>query len=838
VRVYQFRHIRAEEQCSRAFRGFFTVSLASVRNIFGLRRGLVICGVLALSLVAPAQARADSVEVVVTLKEPPLASLFAKSETLAFSSFARPHRLTLSTPSSRSYLARLATAQRGLQARIRSKIPEARTRWHFGVVLNGFAVVVPRGELDRLAAIPGVEHVWPNRTYRPLLDVTPQLIGATTLWGSTFATAGQGMKIAIVDDGIDQTHPMFAPRGLTYPPGFPKGQTAFTTPKVIVARAFPPPSPRYANSSRPFDPELSEHALHVAGIAAGDENTITRNGFRLSGIAPRAQLGNYKALSVPSQFGLNGNAPELAAAVEAAVKDGMDVINLSLGEPEIEPSRDVVVRALNAAADAGVVSTIAAGNEFDEFGFGSIGSPGSAAKAITAAASTGGHGSIETDAPASYSSAGPTPYSLRFKPDVTAPGSDVASAFPHGGFGELSGTSMAAPHVAGAVALLRQRHPSWSPANVKSALVLTGAPVRVGSREVGPLREGGGRIDLVRADQPLVFASPTSLSFGLLRRSAAATQRISLTDAGGGAGLWTVQVAASYTSAPAQVTVPGTLAVRVAIPRTAREGEVSGFIVLSRGAERRRIPFWFRVVRPQLPRVPHSSLARPGVYRATTARGVSRVTVYRYPEVQSAGFPTRLPGRELAFRVRVRRPANFGVAVLERAAGMTVEPRIVRAGNENRLAGITALPLDVNPYRSTYGRHRLVAGVVLPAPGAYDIVFDTPRTGRPGAFRFRYWVGDTTPPAVRLLGVRGGFVELAVTDRGSGVDPSSIEARIDNSVRPAANGDGRVRIPLGSVARGRHTVTLSVGDYQETKNMEDVKGIRPNTRTFRASFIR
>ena len=85
-------------------------------------------------------------------------------------------------------------------------------------------------------------------------------------------------------------------------------------------------------------------------------------------------------------MGLDGNSPELAAAIEAAVADGMDVINMSLGEPEIEPSRDIVVQALAAAARAGVVSVVAAGNDFGEFGRGSIGSPGSSPNAITVGA--------------------------------------------------------------------------------------------------------------------------------------------------------------------------------------------------------------------------------------------------------------------------------------------------------------------------------------------------------------------------------------------------------------------------------------------------------------------
>src|SRR5262249_46502566 len=155
---------------------------------------------------------------------------------------------------------------------------------------------------------------------------------------------------------------------------------------------------------------------------------------------------------------------------------------------------DILARALNAAADAGVVSTVAAGNSGD-LGPGSIDSPASAAKAIAAALSTGGHGSVETDTASDFSSLGPAPYSFNFKPDVTAPGDEVASAMPGGSYATLSGTSMSAPHVAGAAAVLEQRHPSWTPAQIKSALMTTGATVRdLGS--AGPLKQGGGRIDL------------------------------------------------------------------------------------------------------------------------------------------------------------------------------------------------------------------------------------------------------------------------------------------------------------------------------------------------------
>jgi subtilisin family serine protease len=828
VRVYQFRHIRGKKECSR------TISC--------LRRGLLICGLFGLGF-APA-AHAGNTEVVVTLREPALAEVFKQDRSLQFSSFARPRRLLLDAPASRNYLARLARGQRLVESRIRTALPRAAVRWHFGVVLNGFAVVVPRGDLATLARVTGVAQVWPSIAYHTLLDRTPPLIGAPQVWGPTLATAGQGMKIGIIDDGIEQGHPFFSPAGYSYPAGYPKGQTSYTTPKVIVARAFAPASPAYANARLPYDPVLSDHGSHVAGIAAGNNNTATRMGFRLSGIAPRAYLGNYKALGIPSQFGANGNSPELTAAIEAAVHDGMDVINLSLGETEIDPRRDIVVKALNAAADAGIISTASAGNDFAELGFGTITSPANGPKTIGVAASSGGHGSPDVDVISDFSSAGPTPYSLVIKPDLTAPGEDVASAGPGGSFVENSGTSMSAPHVAGAAAVLRQRHPTWTPAQVKSALVSTGDPVRTeNGAEVGPLREGGGRIDLVKADQPLLFTSPTALTFGLLRPGAHATRRVTLTDAGGGAGSWTASVTGGKgnVSIAAPVAVPGAVKVRVAVPRTARQADIAGFVVLSRGAVHRRISFWLRVERPRLRLDRHGSLARTGDYRADTSRGAARVSSYRYPEVlpNHSSFPVRLTGRELVYRIFVRRPiANFGVAVTALDRGVKVEPRVVRADDENRLAGYTALPFDQNPYRTSYGQHRLVAGVALPAPGAYDVVFDTPLNGRPGGFRFRFWLGDAAPPSVRVLGVRGNVLDLAVADAGSGVDPSSLVARIDGDVSGVTYAAGRARVSLYGIGSGKHTLTFSASDYQETKNMENVALILPNTRTVRATFTR
>jgi subtilisin family serine protease len=746
------------------------------------------------------------VEVVVTLKAPSL-SAFGRS---------------LQSASHADYLRRVDAAQSELARRVVAAVPGAQIRWRYRLVANGFAVVVPRGAVNGLARIPGVEAVWPNVRYHASRTVGgPEQIGADRLWGSTFATAGNGMKIAVIDDGIDATNPYFNPSGFQYPPGFPKGQTQFTTAKVIVQRTFPPPSSTWKYANTPFDPTESFHATHVAGIAAGDHGTTAGN-TPISGVAPNAYLGNYKALTVPTpSFGLDGNSAELAAAVESAVSDGMNVINMSLGEPEVEPSRDLLVVALEGAAAAGVVPVIAAGNDFSEFGYGSVSSPGSAPSAITVAA-VDSHNLI-----AGFSSGGPTPMSLQMKPDVSAPGVSVLSSLPasEGTFGVLSGTSMAAPQVAGAAALLKQRHPAWTVAQIKSALAQTGDPVHSGSgAEVPTTREGGGVVNLPRADVPLIFAAPTGLSFGLLAPGASAVRSVTLSDAGGGAGDWTVTTIVQQGSGGIgvlpTVTAPGTLSVTATAGPTA--GDVTGFVVLTHGPDARRIPFWFAVSAPKLGGETKTKLAKAGTYKGTTTGAPSLITTYRYP----TGGDLEYPGPERAYRVVISgRPANFGVVVLSGHA----TPHVTFDGSEDRLAGYVGLPLDLNPYRKTYGASVPIAGVDVPAAGLYDIVFDTRSASLAGPFTFRYWANDVTPPKLHVAARRRAIV-VSATDAGSGVDPSTLVVTVDGHNVPAHGTTFAIK-----ATKGKHKVVVTASDYQESKNMENVPPILPNTATLRVT---
>ena len=785
-------------------------------------------------LRGPEQPAAGAVEVIVELAPPPAAR----------AGFGRPGL----TGRARAALRAIDASQRRLEARILAAVPGASVRWRYRIVLDGLAVVLPAAQLARLAEVPGVVRVYPSVRYHALLDESPGIIGAPAIWGDGLENAGQGIKIGVIDDGIDPLHPFFDPTGLAAPSGFPKGDLPLTTAKVIVARAFPPPGAQWRNAGRPFDPVFSFHGTHVAGIAAGNHGTAAAEGGRLrveslSGVAPLAYLGNYKALTVPtdSGVGLNGNSPELVAAIEAAVADGMDVINLSLGEPQIDPEQDVVAKALDNAAAAGVVPVVAAGNDFLDLGRGSVGSPGTAARAITVAAVT------RTRALASFSASGPTPFGLALKPDVSAPGVDILSSVPPGRFETLSGTSMATPHVAGGAALLLELHPEWTVEQVKSALVLTGGAVRPGSSgqaEAPSTREGGGLVDLTAAATPLVFASPQSLGFGLLdvqAGSAAIERTVSLTDAGGGGGTWSVAVeeqspgAGASLDAPASVEVPSELTVAATAGGDAAEGERTGFVVLERDGVRRRLPFWFRVTRPALAREPARPLQRTGLYRGDTSGRPALVERYRYPDEPSL-VTWRLPGPELVFRFVLDHPAaNFGVAVVRSARGVRVEPRIVAGADENRLLGSTALPFAGNPYLETFFQRTRTVAALSPSPGAYSIVFDTPSRREAGRFTFRFWVDDVTPPSVELLSrtARGGRILARVRDAGSGVDPTAIFYSLDGGPTQVGRLDVRrslAALDLSDARSGPHRLRLQVSDRQEAKNNENVARILPNTR--------
>ena len=270
-------------------------------------------------------------------------------------------------------------------------------------LLNAVFVVAPADSVADLQSIPGVSSVVPLRTYHRKLNRATALVNAPAAWNAVggVANAGAGIKIAILDTGIDQQHPAFQDPSLPMPAGYPHcngNDCAFTNNKVIVARSYvqqlaagtSPLNP--AADSRPDDYSPRDrigHGTAVASTAAGHTNTGL---VTITGVAPAAYLGNYKIYGSPQVNDFTTD-DVIIQALEDAVNDGMDIVSFSSGGPAFtgpldtgatcgvglgQPC-DLSAQAFENAAKAGIVIVVAAGNEGSEGNnyptFSSISSP-------------------------------------------------------------------------------------------------------------------------------------------------------------------------------------------------------------------------------------------------------------------------------------------------------------------------------------------------------------------------------------------------------------------------------------------------------------------------------
>jgi subtilisin family serine protease len=974
---------------------------------------------------------AARIRVVVDLALPPLA---IENQRGLASAVAR-RKLDVHSASSRAYVRLLEQRQARAAAQIRAAIPEARIGRRFQVILDALTVSLPASRLPQLVRQSSVKKVYPSLTYTLATDQSPSIIGADVLQQQTGAD-GRGMKIAVVDDGIDQSNAYFDPTGFSYPAGFPRGNTKWTTPKVIVAKVFPGPNAGAAGRLA-VDPASSFHGTHVAGIAAGVAGTTAPAGADhptvtgLTGVAPRAWLGNYRVFTVPTPIGHVANTPEIIAAFEAAVDDGMDVINFSGGGPQVEPANDALIEAVHNTVAAGVVTVIAAGNDRDDFGLGSAGSPGTAPDAISVAAvsnsdvfapsldvtapnapaalvgipfqganggrapaawgdadqqlvdvgsivgtdgqpverhlcgppdnlgvprgtlpagsltgaialvergicplaekaeqarlagATGivvsdnrqgeanvlpvafsipggsianldgtrlreymashngrttvriGRAPLELDTGrsgviTSFSSAGPTAFGHDLKPDISAPGGQIlSSTLPNTSasrFAVFDGTSMATPHVAGSAALLLELHPTWTPGQVKSALMSTAGPAwgdTARTQEAPVTLEGGGLVALPAATDPQIFTDPTSLSFEDLSVRFGAASRgllVRLTDAGDGAGQWQVQLEPQAATAGTGVTVAGTidvppggeadLSVVAHANAGAPSGEDYGFVVFTKGAVIRRVPYLFLVSDPKLAAAKIMPLQRTQI--GDTRSGTDRVDAYRYPAAPFGNTPDQPAmdetGAETVYSTELDRPAvNIGVSILAQTPGARIDTWYLGSLDENTVQGDAGTPIDVNALTYDYLQPIGAAGASFPRQGAYYVAVDSGRTpftdqSAAGAYVLRSWVNDVTPPTLELLTTRvsAGRPTLVfrTLDSQSGVDPASLVIEYHGVLIGAAvfdPGSGLAVFPLPAAAPAIRTGKLRTGmlssDFQEAKNVDTVgPSIMPNTR--------
>ena len=353
--------------------------------------------------------------------------------------------------------------------------------------------------------LPGVRHVYGNVTYRrargPRRGDDPRR--ASCPGRADSRTAARGIKIGIIDDGDRPDAPVLLSRPATRcRAGFPKGQTRVHD-REGDRRARVPAGRRRRGSTRSSrsTPSSRATARTSPGSPPATRHDARRGRSASRASRPRAYLGNYKALTIPTDadVGLDGNAPEIVAAIEAAVADGMDVINLSLGEPEIEPSRDIVVARARRRRRAPASSRSSRpGNDFDEFGRGSVGSPGQLRSAIT----VGGRRRRPAAAPATSS-----PSSRRRADAALAAAQAGRRARPAldplvrpDGVGDARrGRAWRRRTSSGAAALLLERHPTWTPAQVKAALSADRrAPSTRRRADASPTRGGGGLVDVAR----------------------------------------------------------------------------------------------------------------------------------------------------------------------------------------------------------------------------------------------------------------------------------------------------------------------------------------------------
>jgi subtilisin family serine protease len=301
----------------------------------------------------------------------------------------------------RSYRAQLNQKRNEFKRWLRTNAPSARVTGEYDVALNAVAVQLNGTPLARIAAAPMVQSAEYNALYHPNLSESYKIINASDAWTAAGGrtTAGAGIKIGDIDTGIDHLHPFFDPTGFTYPEGFPKCDAAdsashhedqdcnYVSEKVIVAKVFYNKAHQQGLDAQ----AIQDHGTHTAGIAAGIYDPTLNavvNGVNIddmSGIAPGAWLGNYNVF--PGGV-LDARSEDILNAVDAAVADGMDVLNLSLGG-SYHGNNDLLAIGLDNAADAGVIVAVAAGNSGP--GQGTVESPGRARKVITVAASTNKH---------------------------------------------------------------------------------------------------------------------------------------------------------------------------------------------------------------------------------------------------------------------------------------------------------------------------------------------------------------------------------------------------------------------------------------------------------------
>ncbi|MCX4509230.1 S8 family serine peptidase [Streptomyces sp. NBC_01619] len=323
--------------------------------------------------------------------------------------------------------------------------------------------VADAGAAGRRTFSGGIEKIWLDGRVQADMAESNAQIGTPEAWQA--GLTGKGVKVAVLDTGVDAAHPDLAGR---------VGESkSFIAGQEVADR--------------------DGHGTHVASTVGGSG---AGSDGKEKGVAPGADLAVGKVLS-DEGF---GSESEIIAGMEWAAKDvDAKIVSMSLGSREGSDGTDPMAEAVNTlSAQTGALFVIAAGNSGAP---GTIGSPGAADSALTI-------GAVDSaDEAAYFTSQGPRYRDYALKPDLSAPGVDILAARSQltpgeGLYTSLSGTSMATPHVAGVAALLAEEHPDWTGAQLKDALMSSSKPL-----DASPYALGAGRVDVPAATRATVTAT-------------------------------------------------------------------------------------------------------------------------------------------------------------------------------------------------------------------------------------------------------------------------------------------------------------------------------------------
>ncbi|PFZ66560.1 S8 family peptidase [Bacillus wiedmannii] len=621
------------------------------------------------------------------------------------------HAPDLKNGNVRSYHAQLKKAQEDTTKKIKEKAPKAKIKETYSTLFSGFSISIPGDQVAALASLPEVKAVYPNLTYKlhetaksATKEEAPNIggptIGAPEAWNlkdpSGKPLDGKGMKVAIIDSGVDYTHPDLQ---ANYIGGY---------------------------DTVDEDNDLMDgnvHGTHVAGIIAG-------NG-KIKGVAPNASILAYRVMN----DGGTGTTDDIIQGIERAIQDGADVLNLSLGQDLNVPDQPVTM-TLERAAKLGVTAVVSNGNDGPKPW--SVDAPGNASSVISVGASTVsipfptfqiagsnksyqglplskadfqvgndaqlvyvGYGNSsdyakqdvkgkfalvlqgtsstlvkaeqakqagaigvllisnekeinimpeyfgreeialpvmqlsntngeelknlitkrkknikigqpnKTELIGNFSSRGPSQGSWLIKPDVVAPGVQITSTVPRGGYESHNGTSMAAPQVAGAVALLRQMHPDWTTEQLKSALANTAKTLKDVNENTYPvMAQGSGLINIPKAAQTDALVKPNNVSFGLIKPNSGKvklTQNITLQNLSSKKKSFSTRIELLDTKTKIQTSFPSSISMKpnsniekpftITVDSSLPQGVYTGNLYVKEQGktEEMRIPFTFSI---------------------------------------------------------------------------------------------------------------------------------------------------------------------------------------------------------------------------------------------------